>query len=156
MDALQTLFTTLFYAGVGLAVVFGAVWLGRLLDRGGDEAGVSSTQRDERLHRAWEDMRNDRTPDARLIQVTNAHQDARRGTKAVIRFLRTGLEFRSWFWRRDIRTGSFALVTGSFGHGPHENDHEVFYVREVLHLLPPGADEAVDRHRRRQASRVGS
>jgi hypothetical protein len=156
LESLDTPADVVFYGGLVFAFVYGILRLAKLAGRS-DKPWVSSPPGDEELYARWEAMRTDadRVPDARLIRVNNAYQDARRGTKAVVRCLRTGEEFRSWFWWQEVRTGSFALVRGSFGHGPHENDPNVFYVDKVLHLLPPGTDQAVDRHRRYQMSRAG-
>lgn len=91
------------------------------------------------------------TPDAGLIAIASVYQPARRGAKAVIVWLETGREQDAWFANSWPAAGSIALVRGSTGWGPHNNNPEVFYVQpnQILNMLPPGTPEAVERHRAR-------
>jgi hypothetical protein len=133
-----------------LVVVYIGVPVLNFLNRASTGA-VSSPERDEELHAIWEAMQVNTDPHAHLIQVRRADPPARRGTRAVVAFLRTGEEVNAWFWHHEVRTGSSALVRGSYGNGS-QGDRTVFYIHKVLHLLPPDSDQAIERHRRRQAS----
>jgi hypothetical protein len=139
------------YALIAVAILvlagsLGARWQKRVSAR-------RQRERDLALAQRWDAMERLRatTPGAGLIGIVTVYQRARRGTKAVIMWLETGREQDAWFAANWPSAGSVALVRGSTGWGPHNQNPDVFYVQpsQVLDLLPPGTPEAVERHRAR-------
>ncbi|WP_405590400.1 hypothetical protein [Streptomyces sp. NBC_01190] len=79
-----------------------------------------------------------------LVQAVNVYQLAQRGSKAIIRWMDTGVTQDAWFWNWHIPPGSYLLVRGGAGYGPHNNNPNVLYVRpEEVHRVLPGHAPAV-------------
>lgn len=97
--------------------------------------------------------------DHHLAFVRVVYQHARRGSKAVIVWHRSGQSHDTWFERWQARAGVYVVVAGGVGWGPH-NRNSVFYVRPggVVAVAPGNAPAAWRRHQerlaRRQARRV--
>ena len=112
-----------------------------------------SPLRDQELYHRWYEMHEmcRTTPGAAIVQVANAYQRAQRGTKAVVVWMATGCPQDAWFADSHPMSGSFLLVRGRTGWGPHNNNPEVLYVgpNEILYWLPPDTGLAYERHRRR-------
>lgn len=99
----------------------------------------------QRLAASWEALIRERDA-ARdhgvyLVQALNVYQRARRGSKAVIRWCDSGATQDAWFWDRHIPPGSYLLVRGAVGFGPHNSNPNVLYVQpqEVHRILPAEA-----------------
>lgn len=58
--------------------------------------------------------------------------------------MRLGSHEDAWFWNRHIPPGSYLLVRGAVGFGPHNNNPNVLYVQpqEVHRILPAQAPAA--------------
>jgi len=112
-----------------------------------------SPQRDQDLYHHWHAMHEmcRTTPGAAVVQVSNAYQRAQRGTKAIVVWTATGYQQDAWFAGSHPMPGSFLLVRGRIGWGPHNGNPEVLYVEphEVLYRLPPDTGRAYERHHRR-------
>jgi hypothetical protein len=83
--------------------------------------------------------------------VERVYQHARRGSKAIIVWLRTGRRQDAWFEGSQERPGRYLLLTGSVGYGPHNDNPDVLFVHsgEVLATLPRRAPKAWRREQRR-------
>ena len=116
-------------------------------------------RRDLEMSQQWDAMQAAQlaTPQAALVEVITVYQPARRGTKAIVRWLASGYQQDTWFQDYWPEAGAIALVRGTTGWGPHNQNPSVFYVRpdQILYVLPPGAGEAARRHREREARRAG-
>lgn len=76
-----------------------------------------------------------------LVQALNVYQRARRGSKVVIRWCDSGATQDAWFWDRHVPPGSYLLLRGAVGFGPHNGNPNVLYVQpqEVHRMLPAHA-----------------
>ncbi|WNV91132.1 hypothetical protein [Umezawaea sp. Da 62-37] len=111
----------------------------------------SSPQRDQELHYRWYEIHEmcRRTPGTAIVRVAHVYQRAQRGTKAVVVLVATGYQQDAWFAHSNPVPGSYLLVRGRTGWGPHNSNPEVLYVElgEVLYTLPPDTVQACERHR---------
>ena len=94
------------------------------------------------------------SPEAELARVAQVYQRAKRGTKAVIAWERTGVEQDSWFEGMDPSPGDLLLLRGSPGWGPDSASPNVLYVApgQVLSSMTVEAQAAATRHRHRLAA----
>jgi len=110
-------------------------------------------QRDVALAAHWEAARQRCAADPRLhlAYIQNAYQQAKRGSKAIIVWLETGLEQDTWFHGWRATSGTFVVLAGSTGYGPHNRNPNVFYVNlgGVVDVLPGNARLARERGVRR-------
>jgi hypothetical protein len=132
------------FVAIAVAVVILAGWAARSV------LARRRRDRDTALAQQWAVLEQQRamTPGAGLIEIANVYQSADRGTKAVIVWLDTGRQQDAWFADSWPTPGIVALVRGSTGWGPHNNNPAVFSVQpgQIVTTLPPGAREAVARH----------
>lgn len=101
----------------------------------------SAGKRTARLVAQWESLLHQRaTSGGHLIQVIRVYQQARRGSKAEIRWYESGLVQDAWFWNWHVPPGAYLLVTAQSGYGPHNDNPNVLYVYlEQVHAWVPGA-----------------
>lgn len=93
--------------------------------------------------------------DHHLAFVRVVYQHARRGSKAVIVWHRSGQSHDTWFERWQARAGVYVVVAGGVGWGPH-NRNSVFYVRPGgVVAVAPGNAPAAWRADTRRGSPVG-
>ncbi|MET8758263.1 hypothetical protein [Lentzea sp. NPDC004782] len=135
--------------GVAAGFVFIAILLGRYQKR-------RQESRDELWFRHRQHMTAlcASSPGAELASVVQVYQRARRGTKAVIVWQKTGVSQDSWFQNMSPTPGDLLLLRGSSGWGPHNHNPNVFYVMpgQVLSAMSPSAQEAAARHWHRMTS----
>ncbi|GAA4227745.1 hypothetical protein GCM10022254_16190 [Actinomadura meridiana] len=76
--------------------------------------------------------------DGHLAYVERVYQRARTGAKAIIVWDATGNRQDAWFqdWP-NIPVGTYLLLAGSTGYGPHNHNPHVYYVRpnEILTMI---------------------
>lgn len=110
-------------------------------------------RKDSRLAAQWQQLQihQAHSQDAAIAVVQSVYQRARRGTKAVIRWQETGYQQDTWFKGWHPEAGSWLLLRGSTGWGPHNRNPHVFYVNpgDLVYAAPRGARAAADRQARR-------
>jgi hypothetical protein len=120
---------------------------------------VRSAKRHERAKQAlrwemWESIQAHRlaVPGSELAEVQVVCQRARHGTKAVIKWLSTGRQQDTWFAGSRPELGCVVLLRGSTGWGPHNQNPQVFFVRQdqLLALLPAATRIALRRQHQRE------
>ncbi|WP_067804959.1 hypothetical protein [Actinomadura formosensis] len=76
--------------------------------------------------------------DGHLAYVERVYQRARTGAKAIIVWDATGTRQDAWFhdWP-GISAGTYLLLVGTTGYGPHNHNPQVYYVRphQVLTMI---------------------
>src|SRR5690349_1611552 len=72
-----------------------------------------------------------------LGEVVGHRQRARRGTKALVRWVADGQTTAAWFWYARPPVGTFVLATGEYSWGAH-HDEGVFYVEAGGYEVIPG------------------
>lgn len=81
---------------------------------------------------------------AHVSQVYGSYP--RRGTKAYITWLGIGHWVQdTWFESAWPAQGSWVVVSGSTGYGPHNHNPRVFYVEQIHAIAPAGSLEAWNR-----------
>ena len=113
---------------------------------------------DPPLAAAWEGWMAACVQGVGIARVDRVYQHARRGSKAVIVWWRTGHAQDAWFEARQLRPGRYVLLRGTVGWGPHNANPRVLYVPPdgVLATLPAKAPQAwlrQEKRLRRQAAR---
>ena len=104
--------------GVALIAVAVAIVAGPLRQR----------RRLRRLEAARQEAAAWRARGYHLVQVVDTYQPARRGTKAIVMWDETGGRQDTWFWSMRPSQGSYLLVRGSVGWGPHNRNPNVLYL----------------------------
>jgi len=106
---------------------------------------------DPPLAAAWERWMAASDPGVGIARVHRVYQHARRGSKAVIVWWRTGRAQDAWFAARQERPGRYVLLRGSVGWGPHNSNPRVLYVPPggVIATLPARAPQAWLRQQKR-------
>lgn len=132
-----------YFVGLGLVAVVVLVVVHRRRRR--------ARLRDAALAGRWHDvLEASRMDRVNVAFVLNSYQHARRGTKAVVQWLRDGSQQDAWIEGLWVATGSYLVLReGSTGYGPHNLNPHVFYCSHPL-VLPGDAPEAWERHQRRQ------
>lgn len=130
-------------------LVVGAVLLARWRRRRGDD----------RLAGQWRELQLLRARyrgTAALAEVGRVRLRAPEGTRATIIWTDTGFLQDSWFPGHEVESGARALIRTSPGWGPHTTNAQLFPIgpSELLYLVPPGAEEALERHRLRRFGRA--
>lgn len=118
-----------------VAVIVSLVWLGGRALR-----GHSARQVELRALRqqAVQELRLRDGRDGHLAFVERVYQRARTGAKAIIVWDATGNRQDAWFhdWP-NIPAGTYLLLVGTTGYGPHNHNLRVYYVRrhQVLTMI---------------------
>jgi hypothetical protein len=93
-------------------------------------------------------------PGLLLLEVDHVYQQARRGTKAIVRHDNFGSYRDAWFWWARVQPGQMVLVHATNGWGPHTGRDNVLYVggertgAGVLEVVDPRTLAAARRHYR--------
>ncbi|MBN9105382.1 MAG: hypothetical protein J0I14_10290 [Propionibacteriaceae bacterium] len=113
---------------------------------------------DPALAARWEHALVARADGVEIAFVERVYQHARRGSKAIIVWLRAGRRQDAWFEGSQERPGRYLLLTGSVGYGPHNDNPDVLFVHsgEVLATLPRRAPKAWRRQQRRLRRRTAN
>ncbi len=90
-----------------------------------------------------------------LARIVRTYQPARRGSKAYICWCGTNRIQDSWFWRWRGADGTYVLVSGRTGWGPHNSNPQTFYIHpgQLLATVSGDAPAAWQRHHQRVARR---
>lgn len=118
-----------------VAVIVSLVWLGGRALR-----GHSARQAERRAlwQQAVQELRLRDGRDGHLAFVERVYQRARTGAKAIIVWDATGNRQDAWFhdWP-SIPAGTYLLLVGTTGYGPHNHNPRVYYVRrhQVLTMI---------------------
>ncbi|MEU6005049.1 hypothetical protein [Streptomyces sp. NPDC047453] len=114
------------------------------------------TRREAAAAQQWERLQASARqlgPGFHIVQVDKVYQQARNGSKAYVIWTETGMRQDTWFEGWVPRPGSFILLRGSVGYGPHNNNPKVLYVGPggVHSTASADALSAWQRQRNRQA-----
>lgn len=85
---------------------------------------AAAAQQWERLHASLRQL----GPNFHIVQVAEIYQRAKNGSKAYVIWTETGAKQDTWFEGWVPQPGSFLLVRGSVGYGPHNNNPTVLYI----------------------------
>lgn len=108
-------------------------------------------ERDRRLAELWDWMQQqDGVPGQGLARVVRVYQRARRGSKAIIEWADKSRQ-DAWFYTWYPSQGSYVVIVGRVGYGPHNGDPNVVYVDQngVIGSAPAETPAAWRRHRAR-------
>lgn len=144
-----------------------AVWHGRpsAVARRRRRAALRAWERDSGLAALWENLHSvcASAPGLHVAHVSQVYATYRyRGSKAYITWWSTGASQDTWFEGEWPAQGSWVVVSGGTGYGPHNHNPQVFYVGRIhatwdgsTRRRPPArrkpgiaAPQPVGRHRR--------
>lgn len=106
---------------------------------------------DQRLAELWEWMLQQGTlPRQDLIRVARVYQRARTGTKAIIERSDQSRQ-DAWFAAWYPAPGTYVVVDGNVGYGPHNGNSDVLFVDRggIVGSAPADAPAASRRHQAR-------
>lgn len=111
-------------------------------------------RRDAVLATRWERMLGRARADGPwLAKIDLTYQRTRRGSKAYITWWGAKGRQDTWFWRWHATQGSYVLIIGRTGWGPHNANPQTLYVHpeDLLMTLSGEAPAAWQRHHQRVA-----
>ncbi|GAA4227827.1 hypothetical protein GCM10022254_16460 [Actinomadura meridiana] len=118
-----------------VAVIVSCVWLGGTALR---EHSARQAERQALRQQAVQELRLLDGRDGHLAYVERVYQRARTGAKAIIVWDATGNRQDAWFhdWP-NVPAGTYLLLAGTTGYGPHNHNPHVYYVRpnQILTMI---------------------
>ncbi|MEU4827123.1 hypothetical protein AB0H37_35090 [Actinomadura sp. NPDC023710] len=118
-----------------VAVIGSLLWLGGTALR---RHSARQAERRALRQQAVQEVRLRDGRDGHLAYVERVYQRASTGAKAIIVWDATGNRQDAWFhdWP-GIPTGTYLLLAGTTGYGPHNHNPRVYYVRpgQVLTMI---------------------